>query len=72
LTREEYDELLSNQDYRCNICNRTIEEARQRRPLSVDHNHTTGRVRGLLCRACNSNLGWYERFTSEILDHLGE
>jgi hypothetical protein len=72
LTREEYDEMLLNQDYRCNICGRTIEEARQRRPLSVDHSHVTGKVRGLLCRVCNSSLGWYERLTSEILDHIGE
>jgi hypothetical protein len=70
LTKEDYDELLISQDYRCNICGKTIEEARQRRPLSVDHNHDTGQVRGLLCRNCNSCLGWYERFILEILDHL--
>jgi hypothetical protein len=38
----------------CEICGA---EAPEHRALDVDHNHTTGRVRGKLCRACNHGIG---------------
>jgi len=51
LTAEQYDALLAHQDGRCAIC-------RGRRPyrLNVDHDHSSGLVRGLLCRRCNRLL----------------
>ena len=30
------------------------------RAPSIDHDHRTGRVRGILCRSCNLRVGWYE------------
>jgi hypothetical protein len=51
---EEYDILATQQDYKCAICE---EIAPALRALVVDHNHETGRVRELLCRACNSGIG---------------
>jgi hypothetical protein len=53
---EVYYELVSNQCGMCAICGTTIPGRRQRR-FSVDHNHITGRIRGLLCQQCNSYLG---------------
>jgi hypothetical protein len=47
----EYAQLLEAQDGRCAIC---LETRSQR--LSVDHDHKSGLVRGLLCRRCNSQL----------------
>ena len=41
--------MLEAQDGRCAICGN---KPRKRR-LDVDHNHKTGKVRGLLCRRCN-------------------
>jgi hypothetical protein len=61
ITVEEYDELLSQQEGRCAICYRIVEET-----LCVDHNHVTGKIRGLLCTRCNRSLGWLERFDSSI------
>jgi len=50
----EYDELYQFQHGRCAICFRATGRTRR---LSVDHDHKTGHVRGLLCRPCNDLLG---------------
>ena len=48
LTNEEYYRLAEKQGFKCAICGRTIGNV-----LNVDHDHVTGRIRGLLCRYCN-------------------
>lgn len=55
ITVEIYDSLLKSQDNRCAICNRHISEIKSN--LVIDHNHTTGAVRGLLCSRCNTGIG---------------
>ena len=55
MTLEEYDEILEHQNNQCAICGKTSEEEGRR--LSIDHNHETGEIRGLLCRMCNLVLG---------------
>ena len=50
----EYAELLAFQEGKCFICRRASGKTRR---LSVDHDHKTGKVRGLLCRPCNTILG---------------
>lgn len=54
LTPEEYDKLLLAQDGTCAICDETCSRYAN---LPVDHNHATGRLRGLLCDRCNRVLG---------------
>lgn len=59
LTRAAFDTMLEAQGGRCAIC-RTISPPTGRHSRDgwhVDHDHTTGRIRGLLCRACNHLLG---------------
>jgi hypothetical protein len=51
---EQYETMLKEQGGVCAICGGVNKDKRR---LSVDHCHETGRVRGLLCRICNSNLG---------------
>jgi len=53
ITLEEYDALLLKQKGVCMICGKP----ESKRKLSVDHDHKTGRVRGLLCNHCNRLLG---------------
>ena len=40
--------------------------------LSFDHDHATGKFRGLLCGTCNTRLGWYERRKDVIENYLSE
>ncbi len=54
ITRTDYWDLYSYQGERCAICRRATGRSRR---LSVDHDHKTGIVRGLLCRPCNNFLG---------------
>lgn len=55
LCLEEYYELLEKQDDCCAICGR--HQNLLKRALVVDHDHYTGKVRGLLCNRCNQLLG---------------
>lgn len=55
LTVEQYDKLLLDQGGVCKICGRPPKKLR----LSVDHNHQTGAIRGLLCWKCNTGIGWF-------------
>lgn len=53
ISLEDYDTLLLSQDNRCKICGKEPSA----KLLAVDHCHTTGKVRGLLCSNCNTALG---------------
>lgn len=48
----EYEEMLAKQGGRCAVCG-----VKSDKTLHLDHNHKTGKVRGLLCHKCNSGLG---------------
>lgn len=52
ITAEQYGEMLAAQAGGCAICARPPKTRR----LAVDHNHKTGKVRGLLCYRCNGQL----------------
>lgn len=51
-TPEEYDRLYAAQQGKCAIC------LESKPVLGIDHDHTTGIVRGLLCGKCNSAIGF--------------
>jgi hypothetical protein len=55
LTNEEYKTMFEEQQGCCKICGKHQSEFKK--PLFVDHCHTGGEVRGLLCTKCNSMLG---------------
>lgn len=57
ITKEEYDRLNAEQGGLCAICG-TDTPGRNHSTLYIDHDHTTGKVRGLLCCDCNLLLGY--------------
>lgn len=69
ISEQEYQGLLLSQDGVCKICGK--EEVATRKgvllPLSVDHDHVTGKVRGLLCRQCNFALGHFQDDSDALL-----
>ena len=52
-----YNQILESQNYTCAICGSTETGGRGKKHFSVDHCHTTKKVRGLLCKSCNIMLG---------------
>ena len=53
LTPADYDKMVETQNGRCMICN-TDQPGTESGHWPVDHDHATGRVRALLCSACNA------------------
>ncbi|MGH8601525.1 MAG: endonuclease VII domain-containing protein [Gammaproteobacteria bacterium] len=61
LTVAEYESLLKSQGGVCAICKRLPQLANRRtKRLGVDHEHSSGRIRGLLCDDCNISLGKFK------------
>lgn len=58
----EYGKMLVSQNGKCAICKQEETEKRNGniKSLAVDHNHSTGKVRGLLCSSCNTALGKFK------------
>lgn len=54
LTSSAYDDLLQGQGGGCAVCHRAPHEAR----MCVDHDHATGRIRGILCSRCNTGIAY--------------
>ena len=58
ITPEQWDALYEAQAGRCAICEAEVCPSGRR--FHVDHDHATGKVRGLLCYICNTHVGWVE------------
>ena len=54
ITPEEFEDMALEQDYKCAICGDSNFKDHR---LCVDHDHTTGKIRGLLCSSCNRSIG---------------
>lgn len=51
LSQDQFNQMLEDQDGTCAICTKPA--------VVVDHDHSTGLVRGILCPQCNSGLGFF-------------
>lgn len=67
MSLEEYDLLWEKQNGTCAICKQINANGRR---LSIDHDHSTGEIRGLLCARCNTMLGWVDLYSKEIDTYL--
>lgn len=59
LSEQDYADMFRSQRGRCAVCRQP--ENHPKRKLAVDHDHKTGKVRGLLCMTCNTLLGFLEK-----------
>lgn len=62
ITLDTYNAMLKEQNGVCKICLQpeSMKRGDEVKRLCVDHDHITGKVRGLLCQRCNTTLGRYE------------
>ena len=70
MTSSQYNEIFEKQSGLCLICKK-----RSKQTLAVDHNHNTGKIRGLLCVRCNQGLGHFydsQELLSEAINYLGQ
>lgn len=71
LTEEGYNQLFTEQNGKCKCCGKHQSELK--RPLYVDHDHETKKVRGLLCHKCNVAIGLVDENTvtlNEMIKYL--
>lgn len=74
LSVAQYNKMLVRQNNRCAICE--ISQSSLKRQLVVDHDHKTGRVRGLLCNPCNNKrvdtIENFSHLVPKITEYLKE
>lgn len=69
--KAQYDIIAERQGYACQLCGKVLRGILKNSKLHVDHDHASGRLRGLLCVVCNTSLGWAEKVGLEkIQDYL--
>lgn len=68
MTLEDYEQLLEDQGGVCALCGN--EQHRNISKLFIDHDHETGKVRGLLCLRCNTALGVFGDNTAGVMKVL--
>lgn len=72
ITPEIYMAMFDSQNAQCKICKKELKVMHSK--THVDHCHTTGKVRGLLCDNCNLGLGQFKdsiTFLSAAINYLG-
>lgn len=60
ITLIQKSQMIAAQNSRCAICNELFDLENNSLLVHVDHCHTTGKVRGILCHGCNTGLGGFK------------
>jgi len=63
----QFKQMIVDQNNQCAICKTSLENM-DVKSIHTDHCHTTGKVRGILCKHCNFGLGWFKDDT-ELLEN---
>lgn len=58
MTLEQYQEMLFKQNGLCLICGKSNKSTKRKFP--IDHDHKTGKVRGIICHNCNRGLHYFD------------
>jgi hypothetical protein len=71
LSAEDYIKMIEQQQNKCLICENEFSKKTFNHPC-VDHNHETGKIRGILCRKCNLSISYIENpdFLQKALQYL--
>ena len=56
-----FQRLVIGQDGACAICGKPLLFHPEVRAPAIDHDHVTGKVRGILCQSCSLRVGWFEQ-----------
>ncbi len=68
---EDYNKLLSEQNNKCAICKKVFnEDDKKYKQINIDHDHKTGKIRGILCSPCNRSLGLMKENVESILNMI--
>lgn len=70
---KQYHQMYKDQDGNCLICGKPQSELKGK--LCVDHDHITGKIRGLVCADCNHGLGNFKdtpRILQKAIDYLNK
>ena len=72
MTIERYNKILEEQNNCCKICGKNQLEFKKK--LHIDHCHSTGEVRGIVCYRCNIGLGFIDNkiWFDKVLKYLGD
>lgn len=67
LSLSDREELFKNHNNKCAVCKVThVSTHNDKNYLCVDHDHKTGKIRGLLCCRCNRGLGYFDDNISRL------
>ena len=76
ITSDAVENIRIDQSNCCKICRETFSV--KPKSMHIDHDHKTGKIRGLLCSSCNRGLGFFRdsadrlRTAAEYLDHVSQ
>ena len=70
ISKVEFEQLYNEQKGMCPLCGEFLEEGRKAHSMAVDHNHKTGKIRGIIHKNCNIGLYTIENHPEETIRYF--